>query len=482
MGISKRFKGVYLCLGFILLQFSLAFGQKDGKADFGAAVDQINCETMKFIHREEGRKNVADKMECFTFESIYKSIPDDEINSTGKLCKEINHAKEKYNPKEDLGKQIDAVIALAYDKIKKKKRKGSVEEYKAHLEEYKKDALESFTAASTPKAEAKTEDKKDNQPKVSEAPKTDSSNAGAATAATESTKSNNSSEILPAEKNANSNSGTMVGWAAIILSLISLILSAFALMRLKHFIDETEARMDEPAPELSRPAAPLVRESPDNYKLLEMKFNDELRNMRTYFENKIAELSTQHNVEKAESADEPQFASSHVIEEGHYIPEELPVPEPSEEKNEAPAENQPEVKFTPPPVQVSLFGDLPLADQAAKSYEDELDTNLLPSYRFAALPVNGLFDENLFTEHATNDSIFEIESYADVPGRAFFSFLNYPEVSAKVLANPQEYLDPYSHYEGSHEGKSRIILVDEGILQLEDGHWHVSTKAHVRFE
>src|SRR4051812_39400969 len=98
----------------VFLLGNVAFAQKDGKEDFNAAVDQINCETVKFIHREEGRKNAADKMECFTFESIYKSIPEDEASSTGRLCKDINHLKDKYSAKEDLGKQLDAVIAFAY--------------------------------------------------------------------------------------------------------------------------------------------------------------------------------------------------------------------------------------------------------------------------------------------------------------------------------------------------------------------------------
>ena len=455
--------------------FTPAFAQKDAKADFSAAVDQINCETMKFIHREEGRKSVADKMECFTFESIYKSIPEDEQSSTGKLCKDINHTKDKFNPKEDLGKQLDLVIAMAYGKISKKKRKGDVEEYKSKLEEYKKEAIESFNQVSTPTAAAKPDPKHDAAASADK-PKQDS----AATAAKpEPPKNNASNEILPVDKPKNENSTSIVGWAAIVLSLIALIISAFGLMRLKHFMDETEARRDEPAPELTRPSAPLVRESPDNYKLLEMKFNDELRNMRTYFEGKIAELNA---AQKEIKPEEVQFASSMVIEEGHYTPEEANEDEDVDEVFHEETETPEKEHDFSPPVQASLFGDLAAAESPAKNFDEELDTNLLPSYRFAAMPQGGVFDEALFTESATADSIFEIESYSDVPGRAFFSILNYSEVISKVIADPATYLEPFCIYEGSPEGMSRIILLDEGILQQENGKWHVTTKAHVKFE
>ena len=471
MGIKINFRrGWAVALLLFTFCFTSAFAQKDGKADFNAAVDQINCETMKFIHREEGRKSVADKMECFTFESIYKSIPEDEISSTGKLCKDINHTKDKYNPKEDLGKQLDLVIAMAYGKITKKKRKGDIEEYKTKLEEYKKEAIESFNQVSAPTAAAKPDPKHD-AAATADKPKPDSP---AVAVKPEPAKNNASNEILPVDKPKSENNSGIVSWAALILSLIAMAISAFGLLRLKHFIDETEARRDEPTPELTRPSAPLVRESPDNYKLLEMKFNDELRSMRAYFEGKIAELSASQKEAKAE---EIQFASSTVIDEGHYVPEE-------DNKEEVIPET-PEPEHTnefSPPVQATLFGETIGTEIPSKHFEEELDTNLLPSYRFAALPEGGVFDDTLFTESASADSIFEIESYSDVPGRAFFSILNYAEVVSKVIADPATYLEPFCIYEGSPEGISRIILLDEGILQQENNKWRVTTKAHVKFE
>ena len=164
------------------------------------------------------------------------------------------------------------------------------------------------------------------------------------------------------------------------------------------------------------------------------------------------------------------------------MPDHSMLPNEDEEQEEASAPENEEHSFSPP-VQVSLFGDLPSGESQTKGFDEDLDTNLLPSYRFAALPGDGgTFDEAQFAENAAADSIFEIESYADVPGRAFFSILNYPEVAAKVIADPATYLEPFCHYEDSPVGKSRIVLLDEGILQLDNGRWVVTTKAHVKFE
>jgi hypothetical protein len=497
--------------------------QKDGKADFAAAVDQINCETVKFIHREAGRNATADKMECFTFESIYKSIPDDEASSTGRLSKDLNNYKAKYNAKEDLGKQLDVVIAYAENKITKKKRKGSVEDYKARLAEDKKEALESFNQSA---AEPAANGKKDNE-KKEPAVGAHHDDSAKATTRTE-TKSSENTEIMPADSapKEGNYAPSWLGWLALIASLLSLGFAAYALSKLNGIANSGGAARNEPAPEYTRPSAPLVRESPDNYKLVEMKLNDEIRNLRSYFEGRLTEMNAAMQAKAPEEEYKPslkefEFSPADLEEEtfqpivGTTAPveqttvsaeEEEKAPTPAETKEEEPKEathkkEEPEVKadepptavddngIMPTPIQPSLFGmsdedaKTPIA-VATKNFEDELDTSLLPTYRFSALSADGKhFNESQFTEDKAPDSIFEIESYADVPGRAFFSVLNYPAVVEKVLADPATYLEPYCNYEGDDpKGKTRIVLLEEGILQKEDGNWLINNKAHVKFE
>ena len=119
------------------------------KEVFSTAVDHVNCETIRFIHREAGRAEVANNMDCLSFESIYKSIPADEGGTTGALCKNINDYKNKFKEDKPLDAQLNAVIAFANAKIGAKKRKGNVEDFKASLEKIKKDALDAAKGTST---------------------------------------------------------------------------------------------------------------------------------------------------------------------------------------------------------------------------------------------------------------------------------------------------------------------------------------------
>ena len=118
------------------------------KEVFSTAVDHINCETIRFIHREAGRAEVANNMDCLSFESIYKSIPGDEAGTTGALCKNINDYKNKFKEDKALDAQLNAVVAFANAKIGEKKRKGNVADFKASLEKIKKDALDAAKGTS----------------------------------------------------------------------------------------------------------------------------------------------------------------------------------------------------------------------------------------------------------------------------------------------------------------------------------------------
>ena len=148
----------------LLIIFAFSTGtiiaQAVGKEVFSTAVDHINCETIRFIHREAGRAEVANNMDCLSFESIYKSIPADEAGTTGALCKNINDYKNKFKEDKPLDAQLNAVIAFANAKIGAKKRKGNVEDFKASLEKIKKDALDAAKGGNSTAANKTSTDSK----------------------------------------------------------------------------------------------------------------------------------------------------------------------------------------------------------------------------------------------------------------------------------------------------------------------------------
>ncbi len=176
---TMRFSLKHLLL---LLIFAFNTGtimaQAVAKEVFGSAVDHINCETIRFIHREAGRAEVANNMDCLSFESIYKSIPADEAATTGALCKNINDYKNKFKEDKPLDAQLNAVIAFANAKIGAKKRKGNVEDFKASLEKIKKDALDAAKGGNAAQTNKNTEDSK---------PSTDGKKDGQASSAADTT-------------------------------------------------------------------------------------------------------------------------------------------------------------------------------------------------------------------------------------------------------------------------------------------------------
>ncbi len=158
------------------------------KEVFSTAVDHINCETIRFIHREAGRAEVANNMDCLSFESIYKSIPGDEAGTTGALCKNINDYKNKFKEDKPLDAQLNTVIAFANAKIGAKKRKGNVEDFKASLEKIKKDALDAAKGTSTAgNAGASSKPAEETKPAEKTATTSDTSQPISEPAATENT-------------------------------------------------------------------------------------------------------------------------------------------------------------------------------------------------------------------------------------------------------------------------------------------------------
>lgn len=444
--MKNRIKSI-LILSLILLGNALiALAQTDTRADFNSAVDQINCETIKFIHREANRGDVADKMQCFTFESTYKTIPEDEAKTTGQLSKKIEDFKGKFKTEEDLGQQLDKVIEFATGRIKAKKRKGNVDDFTARLNDIKQEALENINTAA-PLASA---DDTANRITVAE-----------------------DEEILPeGTRSADESATNWLGWLSLLLSLISLFIAGYVLFRVRNIIVDADEKISRLENETgNRPVTPLVNESSGNYRLLENKLHEELRKVRQEMNDKIAAVSA--------SAGNAADTSAAAFEEFEFTPEEL---EPTDEDIDTNIEEIKEPQQTKPQ-HAETSAVEPERTIVASSLDDAVAGEMLPVYKYAGLPAHeGYFTDDDITEEPQEDSIFEIEMYEDVGDRAFLSVLNYTQVMEKVLGNPEKYLDPFCRYEQEPAGKNKIILLEEGLLQRQGNMWIIAEKIRVRFE
>lgn len=446
--MKNRIKTILFLSLILLLNAFSSKAQTDTRADFNSAVDQINCETIKFIHREADRGDVADKMQCFTFESTYKTIPEDEAKTTGQLSKKIDAFKEKFKPEDDLGQQLDKVIEFAAGRIKAKKRKGNVDEFTERLNDIKQEALENTSAP---------------------APET-------VTAGNDTTKKitvAEDEEILPeSAKTKESGPSNWLGWLSLLISLISLAIAGFVLFRVRNIIAEADEKISRLENETgNRPVTPLVNESTGNYRLLENKLHEELRKVRQEMNDKIAAV--------ASSAGSTTDTSAAALEEFEFTPKEL---EPTDEDIDTNIEEE-EKEITQAPVKNAETSAEPERTIISSSLDDATAGEMLPVYKYAGLPAHqGYFTDNEITEEPQEDSVFEIEMYEDVGDRAFLSVLNYTNVMAKVLSDPEKYLDSYCRYEQDPAGKTKIILLEEGLLQRQGNMWIIAEKIRVRFE
>lgn len=500
------------------------YAQDASQAVFNSAVDQINCETIRFIHREAGRAEIANNMQCTSYESIAKTVPEDEAKTTGQVARDIEAFKTKFKADKPLDAQLDQVIAFADKKITAKKRKGNVEDFKTRLEQYKADALANAggnAPASSSSASTQTE-------------KTEKSTAG-----------DTGKAIM--EPVSTSGSGTKkkdwLGVIGVLLGLVSLAFAIPAFMASRRL--KTGIVNGGGADEGMNVSRPIDEES---YRRLEARMQQEISSLRRSFEEQIGTITAstgytepESKAVKEEKKPEPEIkaaasfesykpAATASLEQVHKTETKEPefhtntashTEAPAETETKEPEPITPNTSFaTPEPTPAAPVEDTPAVQHDAPKFESE-DENLvlqpedptisnsfreaytaspqaqmpdesgskleeaeaMPIYRYVGLPsADGTFAEQAFTDNPKKDSVFEIEMYEDVPNKAFFSLLPYPEIVKSALQNPKEYLDTCCLYTDDPSGKNTIILLEEGMLRKQEGKWQVYEKARVRFE
>jgi hypothetical protein len=524
------------------------YAQDASQAAFNSAVDQINCETIRFIHREAGRAETANTMQCTSYESIAQTVPEDEAKTTGQLAKDIEAFKTKFKADKPLDAQLDAVISFADKKITAKKRKGNVDDFKAKLEGYKSDAIANANGAGSNSSSSASSSKPEK--------------------ANHETASANDTGKAIVEPVGSTGSTKKKDWLGVIGVLLGLVSLAFAIpaymatrklksagmgstssaddgMNVSRPIDEAsyrrlESRMqqeisnlrrsfeeqlgavtastgytepetmsekEEPKQEAEIKATPATSDSHTSYTssastapVMESKIaekDDALKTDRQQYESidmgaKTNEApSEEYNKPEEEIHQNTSFATPEPTEatavEDRHIDQEATVPVEQHHTFEAEKEDEPIEQPTEPTVSNSFRGAYTSATQPQTATEEAgsklEEAEAMPIYRYVGLPeADGTFSDNAFKSSPEKDSVFEIEMYEDVPNKAFFSLLPYPEIVKSALQHPQEYLEPCCLYTDDPSGKNTIILLEEGMLRKTDGKWQVYEKARVRFE
>jgi len=539
-------------LKHLLLFFAFAINagtimaQAVAKEVFSTAVDHINCETIRFIHREAGRAEVANNMDCLSFESIYKSIPADEAGTTGALCKNINDYKNKFKADKALDAQLNTVIAFANAKIAAKKRKGNVEDFKASLEKIKKDALDAAKGGSgvaANKTDANDSKPAAAEPKKDEKTTTASSDTGTAIAE-------------PAGASKPTHKTDWLGLLSLLVGLGALGLAYITYGKVKkmeggsmHPISTTygnKAAKDDAMQEIQRVEKHFKAEISNLNRLLEeiikkgpvvssqaptatmepIKQETTSAFIQEMVPEQVEERETEREIEtkvsdelvakpeEVKSAQEPELIPD--PEEEPYIERKIEMEHESREEaaneplfsapvNEAPAHNLFETIPTPssdlfsagsprtePVAQNPVATSVPPAPQIVEERgeaepfmpeKEYEDGEAVPFYKFAGLPnEDGSFKADSFTDDPGKDSVYEIEMYEDVPNKAFFSIRANPDIIRRAILEPEIYLAPCCAYTDDPEGKHTIILAEEGMLRKENDKWIVYEKAKINFE
>jgi hypothetical protein len=502
---------------FLLLaiagSFNVTFGQTATKEVFNSAVDQINCETIRFIHREQGRAEAANTMNCLSYEAIQKSIPEDEASSTGALCKKINEYKSKFKEDKPLEAQLNEVIKFAGGSITKKKRKGNVEDYKAKLESYKKDALANAGAAPKTTEKPAENTAAGNKPQAS-----DTSHAITEPATSEQAK-------------AGTKKTDWLGLLSLLVAIGGLALAYMAYSKVKKI--EAMGPGSVNSMNAGNTSKEGVESAMREIKRLENKLNTDIaeihRKIEAHSISRDTAINPKSAPEKAAGAEivsnfmqvppqtdatpeptkiipvveppknkEPEIAipESHqphnesvissmaasVPEMGATVVEEVPAP--ATDLFAGPTAHPEHVQSPQPSRGTAVEEEKEIAVEEPFMPEKEYeDGEAVPFYMYAGLPdADGNFELNSFTSDPVKDSVYEIEMYEDVPDKAFFSLLPNPEVIRKALMEPEIYLAPCCSYAGDPAGKRTIILAEEGMLRKQDDKWTIYEKAKITFE
>ncbi|RYD83554.1 MAG: hypothetical protein EOP53_00505 [Sphingobacteriales bacterium] len=493
MKILQKKLTILIAFTAIFLGFLLpAFAQQNAQSVYNSTVDLINCETIRFIHREAGRAEIANNMMCTSFESILKSIPEDEGSTTAKVAKDIDAYKTKFKADGDLAAQLDAIIAYVNKKIEAKPRKGNVADFKQKLQDYKTDALDNMSGASTTTTNT-----------VTPAP-TGTNDA----AIDEDTETEDNVAMTPTETT--TKSGTdWLGWLSLIISLLSLGLSAYLYSQLGKLREMTSRPVLQPADnDGNKPRGPLVNESAANYQLIETKMYQEIAKLGREFDEKLAAVTASTGYTQPENfsgreekksdflptpvdqADAPIVTTAQRQPEPEPVQEEeKPLPVVLEEVVEEPVEDEEETEDEPEPVvQNTVRSDnadviAPLSYSTSNVEEEEDETIALPDYKYVGLPLaDGSFSPESFTDMPQEESLYEVEMYEDVPNKAFFSPLQYPEILEKTLADPEQYLAPCCMFLNEADGKQNITVIEEGRLRRQGERWYIYEKARIRFD
>jgi hypothetical protein len=97
-------------------------------------------------------------------------------------------------------------------------------------------------------------------------------------------------------------------------------------------------------------------------------------------------------------------------------------------------------------------------------------------------PQEDVFDSKRFLTEPDALHCYKIEIDLQNPELASYTIVARPEYQQQVLNHPEELLSPFCEYTHQPEEARRVLNLEPGTLEKQDGHWRVIKKIKVAFE
>ncbi|MDZ4838815.1 MAG: hypothetical protein SGJ04_02290 [Bacteroidota bacterium] len=454
---------IYLFLILTAFVSTLASAQSGQKSSFDNAINEINCATVKFIHREQGRAESATNIECSSYEGIKATIPQDEKGTTAILAAKIESYKNKYVDSKELGTQIDVVIKYAYDNISRKQRKNSVDEFKNELAQIRSSAISSINNTALPPNSTLPE--------------------GEVTAAD----TNFESTEVDAEQKGGSSNG-MVGWLALLISIAALGLSVLNFLKGRKLSTNSDkpnqgGLSQQDKLEISR-GSKMAQTAMEMVRALEQEVHKDQYTPKTTEPTWAIDVNNPKN--DASKPTEPDVTDDEPEQSNFSISLKKPAnEEPMYEVDNiaAPIESI-YMENTQPMAAINSIEEIETHDTptapAHNNYTEDGENK--PYYRYAPAHPNGSINEAELSNEPSPNSVYELEMFPQNPDRAFFYLLSYPEVIKKAIKEPEVYLQAYCDYSTDPQNSRTIYILEEGIMKKSADNWQVFQKSKISFQ
>lgn len=418
-----------ISLIFLFVSF-LSFSQVDNNEVlkiYNSSVLDCNCATLKLVHQDAGRNDVASNLNCNTFEAILASIPSNEKSTTYSLSKKIEDYQKKYAD-EDLTNRsvfenaLDDLIKYCTDRINAKERSVSTQEFENAMVNIKLEALQNFDALETITPNT-----------VAETP----------------------------QENTSKSDSTFWFLISVIVSIIALAFSLLA------FIKKSKVELGDVENSYLKGKSVLNSMSPNSLEELEEKLKNKIK--QNYSE-------TIHRIERLDYLVRELKSKLDEKEQDNLNIEVKEVVDEIEHEINTIQENT--VFETEEDIEEEIEID------SNTDYQEFLNLNRNVFF-YAPLAQNGFLEHSTLNAAVQDNSVFEVEINKNNPEEASFSFLGELNDLNTIIGDPITFLYPFAdcfqEIDPDQEYQS-VIVLQPGMLIKQNEIWVVTKKIVIELE